>query len=119
LKGQHEVADEKSQQTYLTFHFLDDVLLLPQGERRKKIDDALPNRIGPLVEYVLFDHVAGRSYLSQSEAVEARILSKAIRTKSSSPFAHHTSLVARTVEFFRPPLIPTVSLDVISLEASS
>jgi hypothetical protein len=97
------VAEEKPGQTYLTFHFLDDVLLLPQGERRKKIDDVIPNRIGPLVEYVLFDHASGRSYLSQFDTVEARMLSRVLQTTPSSPLSPLTSLVARTVEFSRPP----------------
>ena len=55
------MAEGKPRQAYLTCSFLDDVLGLPQGERRKKIDDAVPNRIGPLVEDGLFDHASGRS----------------------------------------------------------
>lgn len=86
---------------YLTFHFLDDVWLLPLSERQKKISQAAIHRIGPLVEYALFDRDAACHSLDQLRANEARNLSKTLQTKDS---LQPISSRIRAVEFFRIPL---------------
>ena len=40
-------------------------------EIRWNQDDSVPNRIGPLVEYVLFDHASGRFYTHISTRIMA------------------------------------------------
>jgi hypothetical protein len=86
---------------YLTFQFLDDVSLLPPTERQKKISDATIHRIGPLVEYALFDRGAAPYALDRLNAGEARNLSKTLKTKDclNAVFSR-----TKSVEFFRIPL---------------
>src|SRR5207244_780302 len=96
------MAERKPLREYLTFRFLDDILLLSKGEYQKKIIDSVPNRLGPLVEYVLFDHASGQSYLRKSNTMEAQMLSMVLRT-TSLPSSSFTSLNPLTIEFFRTP----------------
>lgn len=97
------MAGRKPGSGYLTFQLLDDVLLLPTGEREQKIGYASPNRIGPLVEYVLFDPASSRSYLRRLKTIETQALSRALERTTSSPWSHSTFLDAHSIEFWTAP----------------
>jgi hypothetical protein len=96
------MAERKPLQEYLTFRFLDEVLLLSKEEYQKKVFGSVPNRIGPLVEYTLFDEASSQSYLRKSNTFEAQMLSRVLRT-TSLPSSSFTSLNPLTIEFVRTP----------------
>ena len=97
------MAEERPGRKYLTFQLLDDVLLLPKSEREKKIGCCIAHRIGPLVEYALFDHTSSQSYLSQSKTLQAHMLSRVLQATPVTVPSRATSLDARTLEFLKTP----------------
>src|SRR6266487_4030667 len=97
------MAEERPGRNYLTFQLLDDVLLLPKSAREKKIGGCIAHRIGPLVEYALFDHTSGQSYLSRSKTIQAHMLSRVLRAAPSVLPYRATSLDARPIEFLTMP----------------
>lgn len=84
----------------LTFHFLDDVLLLPHEESQQKIAQALIHQIGPLAEYALYAPVAASACLCQSKSAAAQSLFNVLLGKGTQV---GLSAQARPVEFFRTP----------------
>jgi hypothetical protein len=97
------MAEERSGRDYLTFQLLDDVLFLPKSERENKIGCCIARRIGPLVEYVLFDHTSSQSYLSRSKTILAHMLSRVLQATPSALSSRATSLDARPLEFLKTP----------------
>jgi hypothetical protein len=97
------MAEERPGRNYLTFQLLDDILLLPKSKWENKIDYCIAHRIGPLVEYTLFDHASAQSYLSHSKTLQAHILSSVLQAIPSALPSRATSLDARPIEFLKTP----------------
>jgi hypothetical protein len=97
------MVEERPGRNYLTFQLLDDVLLLPKSEWGKKISCSIAHRIGPLLEYVLFDHDSGQSYLSQSKTLQAHMLSRVLQATATALPSRATSLDAHSIEFLKTP----------------
>jgi hypothetical protein len=97
------MVGKKAGQDYLTFQLLDDVLLLPKTEWGKRIGGCMAHRIGPLVEYALFDHPSGQSYLNRPRTTQAHMLSRVLQATPSAPPSRTTSLDACPIEFLQPP----------------
>jgi hypothetical protein len=102
-RGKRLMAEERPGRNYLTFQLLDDILLLPKSEWGKKIGGCIAHRIGPLVEYALFDHASGQSYLSRSKTMQADMLSRVLQATPSALSSRATSLDARPLEFLKTP----------------
>jgi anti-sigma regulatory factor (Ser/Thr protein kinase) len=95
------MAEVQPHSDYLTFPFLDDVLLLPPHERLKKISQSSFYRIGPLVEYAIIDEAAP-VVLQQANSQNAQRLLKTMNVVSEARI--ETSSNAKKVEFMRLPL---------------
>jgi hypothetical protein len=97
------MVEERPGRNYLTFQLLDDVLLLPRSEWGKKIGGCIAHRIGPLVEYVLFDRASAQSYLSRSKTIQARMLSRVLQATPWTRSSRATSLDACPIEYLKTP----------------
>lgn len=100
------VSQKKITPSYLNFELLEDVMSMASPQREQIIERASTFRIGPLVEYVSYEHSSIDQYLNShlsNQVVNAFI--QASKLSSLMQAAKDSSLQAKKVEFFRSPQI--------------
>ncbi len=88
-------------QDFFNFPFLDDVFLLSNEERQKKISQSNFLRIGPLVEYALIDQDSSHTLHQLNNNITQKLLN-VVRNHREEPRTNTVS--AKPFEFFKPPL---------------
>lgn len=97
------MSNTKNSQSYLSFKALDYLLEKPSAEYREKIQELKFHRIGPMVEYYLYDKDVAPSLYRKSASVGSTLLLKMAAIKTLNDLPAPTTSHSYEVEFFKCP----------------